>query len=50
MVERIPMKYRIKWLLDKRNNNSICTKLLNLFGLIISPTLEIYYYENKGEK
>ena len=50
MVERIPIKYRIGWLLDKRNNNSICTKLLNLFGLVISPTLEIYYYENKGEK
>lgn len=47
MVERIPMKYRIKWMLDKRNKNPLGTKLLNLFGLIISPTLEIYYYENR---
>lgn len=50
MVDKIPLKYRIGWLLDKRNNNDICTKLLNLFGLIISPTLEIYYYEHKGVK
>ena len=50
LPNKIPIKYRIGWLLDRRNGNDIGTKFLNLFGFIISPSLEIYYYEHRRKE
>lgn len=42
-MRKIPFKIRLKWAISKRNRDGFFTKLLVILGVIITPTLLVYY-------